>query len=324
MLNIPISVVIQLQKSKNILIMGMGGGFDCFGGLPIYFTLKKMGMNVHLANYTQTNWESVNRDSEVIPMSSTCVGVTGNIINPSDNFPEAYLANWLKEIKGIDNTPVWTFRRDQSVKDYTSSIDVLAKHLEIDTILLVDGGVDSIMQGNEDGSGEMMGDTLTLAAIKNSSITTRILSAVGFGTELESRLSHYLALENMANISKQGGFHGSCSLVDFMDSFSQYKEACEYVWNQPGHTKDHAQVRIISSAEGEFGDYHMFPMEKNIDVFISPLSSVYWFFNADAAIYNNKVISVIETQETFYDAVQVGVPMIKNSNKRPRKDIPLT
>jgi len=283
MLNIPIPVVMKLKQSKNVLIMGMGGGFDVFAGLPLYFTLEKMGVNVHLGNFTHTNWGTISNHVEPIPMSTGCVGVDGNIKQASTNFPEAYLASWFKEVKGQD-VKIWTLKRDQSVKEYTESLSVLLKHLEVDAILLVDGGVDSLMVGDEDGSGTMLEDTLTLAAVKNIDVPTKLLACVGFGTEIEEDLCHYLALENMAKITKQGGFFGSCSLVDYMSCFQEYKAACEHVFNQHDHRKSHVQTRVIPAAEGEFGDYHMFPMEKKVDAFISPLMSVYWFYNADAAI----------------------------------------
>lgn len=40
-LNIP--VFKQLSGCKHLLIAGMGGGFDIFCGLPIYFELQKRG-----------------------------------------------------------------------------------------------------------------------------------------------------------------------------------------------------------------------------------------------------------------------------------------
>ena len=49
-LNLPI--MDQLAGSQNVLIAGMGGGFDVFIGLPLYFTLRSMGKQVHLANYS--------------------------------------------------------------------------------------------------------------------------------------------------------------------------------------------------------------------------------------------------------------------------------
>lgn len=323
MINIPISVIMKLKKSKNVLILGVGGGFDIFSGLPIYFTLEKMGINLHLANFTNSNWENMNNYADIIPMASSCVGVTGNIKQSSNNFPELFLASWFKEIKQKD-VNIWAFKREQNVSEYSNSLNILVKHLSIDAILLVDGGVDSIMTGEEDGSGKMIEDTLTLAAVKNVDIPTKILACIGFGSELEDNISHYLALQNISTIIKQGGFYGTCSLVDYMSSFKDYKEACIHVFNQPNHKKNDIQTKIIPSCEGEFGDYHMYPEEKKMDVFLSPLTSMYWFFNAEAAIYNNKIIEAIEDKETFFDIVQTGVPIIKNFANRNRSHIPLT
>ena len=42
------------QQNRNLLIAGMGGGFDIFCGLPTYFELERRGQTVHLANYSLT------------------------------------------------------------------------------------------------------------------------------------------------------------------------------------------------------------------------------------------------------------------------------
>ena len=49
-LNLPI--LDQLAKCQNLLIAGMGGGFDIFCGLPIYLELQRRGQKVHLANFS--------------------------------------------------------------------------------------------------------------------------------------------------------------------------------------------------------------------------------------------------------------------------------
>jgi len=323
MLNIPMPVAVNLKKAKNVLILGMGGGYDVFAGIPLYFTLQKMGINVHLGNYTHTPWDTMSDFTETIPMTSTCVGVTGNIKSASANFPEMYLSGWFKDTKELD-VNVWTFKRDNTIAEYTNSLNILVKHLDLGAILLVDGGVDSIMVGDEDGSGTMMEDTISLAAVRDVDVPIKMLSCVGFGTEVEENLSHFLALENIALMNRQGAFYGTCSLVSYMETFKEYKEACLHAFNQNGHRKSHVQTRVIPAAEGMFGDFHMYPEEKSADVFISPLMSMYWFFNAEAAIHNNKVIPFIEEEETFFDMVQKGVPMIKNHILRERKNLPLT
>ena len=72
-LNLPI--LHQLKGCKNLLIAGMGGGFDVFCGLPIYFELKKHGVHAHLANFSFSDIESADFG---IRLSGTLVGVTPN------------------------------------------------------------------------------------------------------------------------------------------------------------------------------------------------------------------------------------------------------
>lgn len=69
--NLPI--INQLTTCQNLLIAGMGGGFDIFCGLPIYFELKKRGKNVHLANFSFSDVENL---SHSLRLSPTLVGVS--------------------------------------------------------------------------------------------------------------------------------------------------------------------------------------------------------------------------------------------------------
>jgi hypothetical protein len=52
-LNLPI--LNKLLSAKNILLVGMGGGYDVFCGMPIYYELRKAGKNVILGNLTTSN-----------------------------------------------------------------------------------------------------------------------------------------------------------------------------------------------------------------------------------------------------------------------------
>lgn len=49
-LNLPI--LDALSQCKNVLIDGMGGGFDLFCGLPMYFELQRCGLTPHLASFS--------------------------------------------------------------------------------------------------------------------------------------------------------------------------------------------------------------------------------------------------------------------------------
>jgi len=323
MLNLPLSVNKKLESSNNILIVGAGGGSDILCGLPLYYTFLKQGKKVHLANLTHTDFKTINEHADPIVLEPSLLGATSTIKMPSANFVEGYLSQYFKAALNEDKI-VWMINRTH-VQELKKAFERLIGHLKIDAIVLVDGGIDSIMQGDEDGSGTMFEDTLTLAATKDIQLP-KILACIGFGTEIEEKVSHYRALENIANITKQGGFYGNCSLVSYMNSFKFYKAACEYIWMQPGHKKSHISTRIIPAAEGEFGNVHVYDAENEnpIEICISPLMNLMWFFDADAAVYNNQIITHIEALPTFYETIQAAVPRIKQIKTRTKEPFPYT
>lgn len=40
----------ELEGAETVLVAGMGGGYDVFAGIPLYFALRERGKRVHLAN----------------------------------------------------------------------------------------------------------------------------------------------------------------------------------------------------------------------------------------------------------------------------------
>lgn len=321
MLNLPHSINKKLEACNNILIVGAGGGSDVLCGLPLYYTFLKQGKKVHLANLTHTDFKTINEHTDPIVLESALMGANSIIKAPSTNYIEGYLSQYFKAALNEEKI-VWMLNRTH-VQELKKAFERLVDHLKIDAIVLVDGGIDSIMQGDEDGSGTMFEDTLTLAATKDIQLP-KILACIGFGTEIEENVSHYRALENISNIIKQGGFYGNCSLVDYMNSFKFYKSACEYIWIQPGHKKSHISTRIIPAAQGEFGNIHTYAGddEVTVEICISPLMNLYWFFEADAAVYNNQIITHIEAVPNFYETIQAAVPRIKQIKTRTREPFP--
>ncbi|MCW3098775.1 MAG: hypothetical protein JWL77_4393 [Chthonomonadaceae bacterium] len=104
-LNLP--VLDLLAGCKNLLIAGMGGGFDIFCGLPIYLTLKQRGMNVHLANLS---FSEIGYGKHTIRLTESLVGVQAHQKSFLPYFPELHLTRWLQEKRGDDAT-VWCFAK---------------------------------------------------------------------------------------------------------------------------------------------------------------------------------------------------------------------
>lgn len=313
----------KLSDSKNILIAGIGGGFDVFCGLPIYFTLKEMDKTVHLANYSFSSLEIVSHYCNTITLEEQLLeGATAGI--PSSlqlgYYPEGYLSQWFqKEYK--QDVPVWMFAKVGPVM-LTPLYQQLVDHLEIDAMILLDGGVDSLMIGDEAGAGTFLEDTISMISIEALDVPVKILACLGFGAELE--VAHHNALANMATLTQQGAFLGACALTQDMPVYQLYEDACRYVWEQPSHYKSHINMRVVSAVTGEFDNHHIYDDYVPRPVYVSPMMSLYWCFDADAVIKRSLVANHIRHTKTIEEAFQASIEFRKmmQDKARPHKPIP--
>ena len=314
-LNLPI--LNQLSKCKNLLIAGLGGGFDVFCGLPIYFELKKHGINAHLANFSFSDIENADFG---LHLTKTLVGVTPQAGRLFPYFPEFHLVNWFKENRKEDVT-IWCFHKTGAAP-LTENYKILAEHLSLDGILLVDGGVDSLVRGDEGEMGTAIEDLTSLYAVNQlTNINTRIVACIGFGAE--QNLTHAHILENLASLTKEGGFFGSCSLTSQMDSYQAYEDAVMFVQGNEFQDSSVINSSIVSAVRGNFGDYHLTEKTKRSQLWISPLMSIYWFFDFDCVVRQNKLLPEIEGTMLFRDALYKVIAKAERVSRRPAAKIPL-
>jgi hypothetical protein len=303
-LNLPILHL--LENRQNILIAGAGGGFDVFCGLPLYFTLRAAGKNVHLANYSFSPVALVQQINPVIPLEPPfLLGALPQIRVPLPYYPEGFLARWFKEARGED-VPIWMFAK-VGPKLLHTLYERLIAHLQIDALILVDGGIDSLMIGDESGAGTLLEDTISLTATENLDIPTKILACIGFGAEIE--VCHRNALDNMAALVKVGAFYGSCALTHQMPAYEFYASASRYVWEQPSHHKSQINMRIVSATQGEFGNHHLYHDYPPAAVFVSPLTSLYWFFDAQAVVKRSLLAPAIRHTLTIDEAYEATLAL---------------
>ena len=319
MLNIPENLLAKLKTKQNVLLLGVGGGFDIYSGLPLYYTLRQMNINVHLANYSFTDFEEVIKNCEPIIINNNLIGANDLIKQDMSYYPEGYLSKFLSPIsdKGII---VWAFRKTGVIPLQYSLRELIAR-LNIDCIILIDGGVDSLNTGDEEGSGTLLEDSIVIASLVDFDID-KYLMCIGFGTEVEENVCGYNVLRNISEIIKENGFYGSCSLTKDMKSYLLYKNACYYTFNLPFHSTSHIHRRIIPAIEGEFDDFHSTSEDMDTKIFISAFMSIVWFFDYQVIYNRNKVIPYISASDSFYQAVQDGVPYIKNTKKYEYNVIP--
>jgi hypothetical protein len=136
-----------LAPARRVLVAGAGGGFDVYAGLPLAFALQGAGKTVHLANLSFSQLWGVPLEDRILP---ALVAVDPDTAGPDDYFPERTLARWLDE----HDRPATVYAFEiVGVEPLRAAYRPLVDRLDIDAIVLVDGGTDILMRGDEAGLG---------------------------------------------------------------------------------------------------------------------------------------------------------------------------
>jgi hypothetical protein len=295
----------------------MGGGFDVFCGLPIYFELKRLGHKPHLASFSFADVEGVQHG---IRLSKTLVGITADPPQIYPYFPEFHLARWFKE-KHDEAETVWCFHKTGAFP-LLENYRLLTEHLSIDGILLIDGGVDSLMRGDEAEKGTLIEDATSLFAVNElTGVGTRLLACVALGAEEDITYTH--VLENMAALTQSGGFLGACALLPQMESYQAFEDAVLYVQGQPHHDPSVINSSLISAVRGHYGDYHLTEKTKGSRLWISLLMSLYWFFDLEAVARRSLFLPQLKDTLTFRDALFAVMEFTRSSPRRQPSRVPL-
>lgn len=301
---------------KNVLIAGMGGGFDLFCGLPIYLALQERGVKAHLASFT---FSLISRKLSH-RLTPTLARIDADYRGIATYFPELYLSQWFREARGED-VPAWCFEKT-GAQPLRENYRALIQHLEIDAILLVDGGVDSLMRGDEEQVGTVLEDSLSLAAVHAlDEVPSRQVVCLGFGAERE--VSHAPVLENIAGLAAEGGFLGNCTLVREMPVYQEYERALEYVHAKPQQEPGIINASVVSAVRGHYGNYHHTERTRGSRLWISPLMPLYWFFDLPAVARRNLFLEEIAWTETMGEALRSLLMWRQRAPRRPAERIPL-
>jgi hypothetical protein len=310
----------ELEKSQNILLAGAGGGFDIFSGLPLYFGLQAEGKQVYLANlsFSFLPPPQVTKEERLSP---SLLKVTADTPLFSDYFPEKFLSQWFRE-QG-EEVPIYCFERT-GVKPLLASYNALIEHLALDTIILVDGGTDSLMRGDEIGLGTPQEDISSIVTVNELSVERKMLACLGFGVDHFHGVCHAHFLEAVAEITRNQGYLGMFSLVEQMQEVQLYKKATESVFMSMPQQISIVSSSIISAIDGNYGDHHATPRTRNSKLWINPLMPVYWCFKlstvADRILYRE----AMKDTEKYTDVNGVIKDFRASCHTiRPRQEIPV-
>ena len=262
-----------LRDARRILIAGAGGGFDVYAGLPLALALRTAGHQVWLGNLSIVNLHALDRSVWQLPGVAT---VTAQTLGPDDYFPEGTLARWLAA-NGLPST-VYAFPRT-GVRPLRSAYRRLAKHLNLDAIVLVDGGTDILCRGDEAGLGTPVEDATSLAAVAGTTVTTRLVACLGFGVDAYHGVNHTQILENIAALDRHGAYLGAFTLPSTSPETIRYRDAVAHAQATTPTRASIVHGQIAAATRGECGDIHATTRTTSGQLFVNPLMAMYFTFD---------------------------------------------
>jgi hypothetical protein len=283
----------QLQGSNTILLAGAGGGFDIFCGLPLYFCLKELGKTVYLANLS---FSDLTKDEP--RLSPSVLKVTADTQLMRDYFPERHLASWFREMG--EEVPIYCFERT-GFQPLLVGYRTLAEELSLDAIVLIDGGTDALMRGDEIGLGTPHEDIASIAAVDEINLPTKLLVCLGFGIDRYHGVCHAHFLENVAGLIKSGGFLGTFSLLAEMEEVRLYRSASDYVFKAMPENISIVNSSIIAAIDGNYGNYHSTERTKRSKLWINPLMSMYWCFKLPQVARNILYLDEVKKTNSYHE-----------------------
>jgi hypothetical protein len=308
-------VAARLARSERVLLAGAGGGFDVFAGVPLFLALRRAGKEVYFANLTFTRLSG----TTAARLGKGLWRVDHSTSSEDPYFPEKYLSQWLNR----DSLPsdVYCFEK-MGVRPLREAYALVVQALKVDTIILVDGGTDILMRGDEAGLGTPEEDMTSLAAVNKLRVPNKLLSCLGFGVDAFHGVCHAHFLENVAALERVGGYLGAHSIHLSMPEVEKFREVVEYAHAHMPQRESIVNGSIVSALEGHFGDFHRTGRTRGSKLFINPLMSMYWHFDLEAVASQSLYLESLEGTESMFE-VSAKVEAFQSSvESRPRTTIP--
>jgi hypothetical protein len=306
----------RLAGARRVLIAGAGGGFDIYAGLPLALALHARGKAVSFANLSFTRLGGTTAEM----VAPHLYRVTPDSEGEDRYFPERSLARWLAG-RGLPSD-VWGFEK-VGVRPMRAAYRTLVAATDADAIVLVDGGTDILMRGDEAGLGTPAEDMTSLAAVAGlDGVAIRLVACIGFGIDAYHGVCHAHFLENVAALDADGGYLGAFSVSRWTDEGAAFLDAVAAA--QAAHPGRPSIVNgsIAAAIDGQFGDVRFTDRTAGSELFINPLMSLYFGFELAAVARRSLYLTQLEDTDTMWDVVSRIEVFRGNQRARPWRDFP--
>jgi hypothetical protein len=204
--------------------------------------------------------------------------VTPEVAGLADYFPERTLARWLAA-NDLPST-VYAFPR-LGVRSLRAAYRELVDHLGVDAIVLVDGGTDILMRGDEAGLGTPVEDMTSLGAVAGLDVAVKLVTCLGFGIDAYHGVVHTQVLENIAALDRDGAYLGALSIPGGSREAAFYRDAVAGAQAATPLRPSIVNGQIAAAVAGDFGDVQFTSRTTGSTLFVNPLMAIYFSFELD-------------------------------------------
>jgi hypothetical protein len=301
---------------QTVLLCGCGGGFDFVHGLTLYPELVRLGKRVVIGSYSFGLAQEIGGDAPVVFDSGGALAkrVTAASVPDAHYGPEVHLCSYLDAHYPAQapHSAYAYYARSFTVPLLSELYRQLVRDHNVDAIIVVDGGSDSLMRGDEHGLGDPIEDAVSVAAVASLDVRVKALLSVGFGADRFNNVSDAASLRAVAELAAAGGFRGAVSLVPDAEGFRFYRAGIEHIYGRQTF-RSALSGFIVAAGEGNFGNDEVHPLlasrVRGDGFFVWPLMAMLWGFDVDAVAARSLVVPWIRDCETVlecYAALERG------------------
>jgi hypothetical protein len=306
----------KLASARKVLLAGCGGGYDIMGALPLIHELRARDIPYVLASFSFTYLPAIERAVQDLDVP-TAWRLDAGCATELRYCPEAWLADFLDRRYPEGPRHVVHAFEKTGVQPLAAAYRKILAAEGIDAMVVIDGGIDALLRGDEFELGTPAEDLTSLAALASLDVPTKVLACVGMGAELRDGIAHVDAFERIAALTARGAFWGAAALLPSTAAGDLYLDAIAHVFEHQRDLKtSHVHTVVRAACRGEFG--HRGP-----DIWLSPLLNMMWFFDAQVVIDDHVFLRSLADTHDIWDVVRRITAIRKDLEIRGNGSIPL-
>ena len=290
------------------MLCGCGGGFDFVHSLTLYPELLRLGKTVVIGSYSFGDPNKIADAVDVFGDGGAIAKRVTATSTPTPYYgPEVHVCSFL-DVRYPSSAPHFVYAyyaRSFTVPRLTRLYQQFIDTHAVDAIVLVDGGSDSIMAGDEEGLGDPIEDAVSVATVASlPGLKARVLISIGLGADRFNHVSDAASLRAIAELTRMGGFLGAVSLEPEAAGSRFYRDCLAHIFERQGFRSVLAGT-IASAIEGCFGlDEVPLVLQRRVDpgqLFLWPLMAVLWGFDVETVARRSLIAKWIRDCETVPD-----------------------